>query len=465
MDDLTRKLWVVRTRALVEAHNGTWRPCVCIQGGGAKGAWEAGVLAGLLENSSTANPVAIFGTSAGALNAMWASTLKSETAPRKLLDNWISLAMIFTSAIIHVPAILFSLFIAAIVSARYPSICAFSIAWFLAFTLWTFTAVVMIEVFAATGLIVAGICSCIVATITLFGLGHEWWEALLPIFVPVFILIRYFHFRWRYPQHRLPALFPVAWLGHLLALPEGPAQFNIFLCTADVNVRQIPVKWEWNTLGIFRLREAETEPILFNQFRYVRYDLRTVAMCSAALPILCQPYEVGQKKFLDGGLAANLPAGFVFEQGLLGGRCMICIIPQPLEKLNPADHVQYRTLRFLHDLKAEQASHRNRIALKSPGVASTQPAHTQLPILIVSPSEILESGFIDGFLQHHVLTQEFDSGRETALQLTRAMSAFLQGSDRELDRYLLDQKLLPALPPTIPRPGIWALWANPNWFA
>ena len=461
--------WKTRTRTLVGAHQNTWNPCICIQGGGAKGAWEAGVLSGLLNNRSTANPVAVFGTSAGALNAMWASTMPWENGTRKLLDNWHHLAMLVSATVIFVPAFLFSLLIGVIVYSGSPSVLVFGASFILAFTLWASLTVLMLETFSGWGLIYAGIFSCCTAAIVLFALGHQW-VALLPL-LPLLLCalaladvwVLCFFVRWWAPWGRLPGIFSIPWLSRRLPLPEVPARFPVYMCTANVNLNEVPVEWDWNTLGVFRLERGQTSPNLITQPPDVRYDLRTAAMCSAALPMLCRPYAVGNRQFLDGGMEANLPAGFIRSQGLLGGRCVICIIPHPVELLDPHEHVQYRTVRFLYDIQQEQASHRARLAGTPPGVATTAPGHTNYPVLIVSPRQELESGLMNGFLRPHILPGEFDAGLEAASNLTHAMEAFLDGDANALDPYLLDHRQLPTLPPTVPRPECWALWTNPRW--
>jgi hypothetical protein len=64
------------------------------------------------------------------------------------------------------------------------------------------------------------------------------------------------------------------------------------------------------------------------------------------------------------------------------------------------------------------------------------------------------------------MVSEFRMGREAAREVTDAMRTFYFGQDDSaLNPYLVNQKNLPALPQRVPRPGFWALWANPRWLA
>jgi hypothetical protein len=184
-------------------------------------------------------------------------------------------------------------------------------------------------------------------------------------------------------------------------------------------------------------------------------------MCSAGLPFLCRPYRIGNHRFLDGGLEANLPAGFILTQGAMSGRCIICIIPSPVGSLSPEDHVSYRTLSFLVELKRQQAYYRG---LLLRGGTHTVPSHTMYPVLIVSPQEELKSGLVDGFLRTDLLPREFEAGRAVGESLVHALANFMAGDDDALNGYLLEYQVLPDLAHyPVPRPGLWALWVNPRW--
>jgi hypothetical protein len=160
-------------------------------------------------------------------------------------------------------------------------------------------------------------------------------------------------------------------------------------------------------------------------------------------------------------MEANLPGGFIFSQGTMGGRCIICIIPHPAGMLDPGDHISYRTICFLDELKRKQGYYRG---LLLQGGAVSVPANTLYPVLIVSPPERLESGLLAGFLRTELLSQEFEAGRQAGEALVNALSSFMAADDEALNEYLLENKKLPDLflyP--VPRPRWWALWANPRW--
>jgi hypothetical protein len=378
--------------------------------------------------------------------------------------------MVISTFLIFVPAALFSLAIGVIVWFSIPSLPVFAVSWVLAFILLISIKVILIEQLFWRGLFVAWACYIAAVGGVLLAVGYQW-SALVVFALLLFAwfcgkccyLVRSIPLK-RLQGRRLGALFSVPWLGRRLPRPEGPARFQLFMCTANVNLDEPPVEWDWNTLGVFHLEPGQTEPYLITSDPSIRYDLRTATMCSAALPIACRPFAIGQKQFLDGGLEANLPAGFLKKQGLLGGRCAICIVPHPIELLNPDDHVEYRTIHFLSTMKMGQAFHQGLSATSQlTGDTWIGPGHTHYPILIVSPERMLESGLVDGFLRSHILHQEFEAGRKTAQALVNAMNEFLAENNEALNPYLLQYKQLPPLLGPVPRPGFWALWANPKW--
>jgi hypothetical protein len=417
----------------------------------------------------------LFGTSAGALNAMWASTLNPETKPNKLLDNWFSLAMRISAILIYVPALLFGAAVGVLVWFNHPKACAAWAASFFAFCLFSVIPVLLLPELFMRGLFIAWSLSLATMGGVLLALGYRW--SSIAVFVPaifVFIaillrakssasLLKYVP-RSFLNGRRWPGLFRINWLARLLPRPEGRARFHVYMCTADVNLKVSPTEWDWNTLGVFHLKPGETEPNLEMPALDTRIDVRTAAMCSAGLPILCRPYEINQRHFLDGGLEANLPAGFLRQHGLLGGLCAICIIPYPVDELDPNDHIDYRTIRFLSSMKQEQAFHRGRTAEAFlQGETNTGPGHTHYPVLIVSPERRLASGLIDGFLQPQMLPPEFAAGRTAAQTLVQAMDAFVAGENEALNAFLLEHRGLPEPYGKVPRPGFWAMWANPQW--
>lgn len=469
-------MWKNRARQIVNADGANWKPCICIQGGGAKGAWEAGVLSSLLDNTPTQNPVAVFGTSAGALNAMWASTLRPETSTGRLLDNWRYLATLVFSIAVVIPSGVLSLIIGLIISYQLPLFIAFALATCVVFPMSLLIhSLVIDELFIRGFLVICSISLSLSICALIACMSHILGIALLALLITLILLAQCLKNlavvgRWRLAlfermwRRRWPGLFSVSWLGHRLPKPEQHARFDVYMCAADVTIDDPPVDWDWNSLGVFHLKQNETEAYLIQSNGKVRYDLRTAAMCSAALPIMCRPYQVDRKQFLDGGLEANLPVGFIRQSGLLGGRCAICIVPHPIKSLNSDSHVDYRTIRFLWTMKSQQAYYRATAANASAvGHSSCGPAYTHYPILIVAPEQRLEAALLDGFLRPHTLPQDFQAGRKAGSALANAMNNFLAGDDEALNSFLLDHTQLPNPHGPIPLPGCWALWANPKW--
>jgi len=463
--------WEDRTRQLVTANNGSWKPCVCIQGGGAKGAWEAGVLSRLLENGPTAAPVATWGTSAGALNSLWASTLLPSTPPRRLFDHWLYIGTLITFIVLLVPAALFGLLVGTLVYFESGSWLSFAGAFCLAFLLWVVTASVSLEfdpvchlfwylsgAWATSWLVACGVLSMwgystAALILGLLAIGTVGGLALVALFLLVY--------SWLRPRYRLPGLLPIPLLARFLPAPEGPARWHVYMCTADVTQDQLPTSWDFNTLGIFCVKPAESQAMLVSPVSRGPFGLRTAAMCSAGLPIACQPYPVERHRFLDGGMEANLPGGFIRTQGPLAGYCIICIIPHPESELDPGKHISHRTLQFLYELKGQQAYHRGML-LRG---ASTAAPHAMCPVLIVSPPTPLSSRTVHGFLRTDLMTREFEEGRMAGEELVQALARFVAGDNAALNGHLLDYRQLsdPFLATAIPRPGRWALWTNPRW--
>src|ERR1035437_5707147 len=83
-------------------------------------------------------------------------------------------------------------------------------------------------------------------------------------------------------------------------------------------------------------------------------------------------------------------------QGMSGGNCAICIVPRPLSGLDPCEHVDFRTLKFLKELKEAQQTSRMKVAGK---ISSAHPAHTLRPILLIQPEQELKSGIARGFFR------------------------------------------------------------------
>jgi predicted patatin/cPLA2 family phospholipase len=390
--------WKQRTRYSVSADN-SWKPCICIQGGGARGAWEAGVVASLLGSPATAAPVAIWGTSAGALNAMWASSLPENADPTTLLNYWRGFAFRIRLALLGLFLVLIGLLVTAV--------------------------------------------SCLGAILI-----------SVILFAVVAILLVLLRTR---TISRLPGLFPVPMAALLVPQPAGVARFYTYFCTADVSRPNPPETWSFETLGVF----CTAPGAVGAQFLHddIVHGARVAAMSSAALPLVCRPYPVGKGVYLDGGLEANLPAGFIEKHGTLGGHCAICIIPRPLSLLNPNEHVDYRVLRFLHDLQTSQAHHRKSVA---EATSWTGPAHTLFPILVIAPQCEPSAGLIRGFFLPSRLERDFHDGQAAAERVTNAMDQFLKGKNDALEPFLLDTCEL-TIGDKAPRAGWWSLWANANW--
>jgi predicted patatin/cPLA2 family phospholipase len=382
----------------------SWKPCIFIQGGGAKGAWEAGVLAGLLNSAKTCKPVAIWGTSAGAINALWASTLPETSNSERLIDLWCCLSCRIVVSVLSLVAV---------------------------FLPWVVIMLIFHTVFIA----------CFIGAILISSTFVQVWKRGCVI--------------------RLPGLIPLWIAAPLLPQNLSPARWDIYFCTANVNLENPPQSWDWDTISYFHMGPGSTSAKLNASTSEPPFDPRLAVLASAALPIIFRPLFVGDKAFLDGGLEVNLPAGSILSQGMSGGHCAICIVPTKLADLDPQDHVDYRVLRFLSEMKMKQEKSREKLGdgQNPQGTAG----HTRRPILVVCPSQELRSGLLEGLFCRNILRREFEQGRRDSEALLKAMSAFESGADDALQEYLLENRQLPVVAHLAPKAGCWKYWANLKW--
>lgn len=392
--------WRVITRGLVTRDH-AWKPLICIQGGGARGAWEAGVLAALLKSRDIGTPVCCWGTSAGAINAYWGATLPLHIVRRQLVRNWLILASRVRTIFVILLVLALS-FIAAIIISH------------------------AVRLFATVALSFAF------------------------FFVALCLLV----------QKRLPGFVSVKMAALLLPRTNMPHRFYAYYCAANVDNDVLPTEWEWDSLGVFAF-----PPGLPNGGRGNDMPKPDIAvMTSAALPILCNPLTYKKRHYLDGGLVANLPAGHLRSYGLAGGHCAICIVPRRLEDLDLGDHVDYRVAVFLNGMRESQTNSRQHAAESfEAGCVYTGPAHTHRPVFVIKPETDLQSGLLTGFFLPSLLVKEYWQGYCTGRQVIERLRRFAAGDNASIDSDLLDNHVLPAIPPNPPAAGLWALFANVKW--
>ncbi|WP_369062905.1 patatin-like phospholipase family protein [Burkholderia gladioli] len=387
-----------------------WQPCVCIQGGGAKGVWEAGVLAGLIE-SGAVKPTAMFGTSAGAINALWASTAPTDKVAEHMLSHWLTFARriaVVTSCLLGV--VLLSL--AGLIASHWPA----SPSW--------------------------------------IAVGGYWYIHLLLYFLlllPILGVAARLHL-----IDRIPGILPIRWAARMLPSVQACANWYCYFCTADVALNEQPPAWDWGRLATFSIAKGNRHAELM-QDEHPPLDARIAVMTSAALPGLFRSLRVGDRRLLDGGLEANLPAGYIVSNGPAGGNSIICIVPKPLSLLDPKNHVDYRVLRFLHDIRAEQQEGRSNPAAGIVG------ASVRYPVLVIAPKEKLQTGLVGGFFRPKLLCAEFEAGRLGGVEMTIAMTCFQRGSETALNGYLSETLSLPPIGDRPPSSGLLALWMNARW--
>jgi hypothetical protein len=218
--------------------------------------------------------------------------------------------------------------------------------------------------------------------------------------------------------------------------------------------------WNWNTLACFQMEPGSARTRLILPKLETDVDPRIAIMCSVALPIVNRPLSFGSHLLLDGGLESNLPAGHLLDQGMSGGNCAICVIPCPLSSLDPCAHVDFRTLKFLSELKNIQQTSRMKVLGTT---SSVHPAHTLRPVLLIQPDQELKSGLALGFFRPNILRQEFEEGYQQGQRLSAAMTQFKLGDDEALSAHLLESCGLLPLDSRPPRASFWKYWVNSRW--
>jgi predicted acylesterase/phospholipase RssA len=396
-------LWAARLRwALTGGRSAA--PALCIQGGGAKGAWEAGVLAGLLKAGPDTSPSSIWGTSAGALNALWGRDPEISKEPTKLLCYWTILAR---------------------------------------------------------RLILAVICGMIGV------LGFVFLFCFLPLFLKItlvaltiLVIVFLFALALRRKLVRLPGLIPSTFARLIVPRPRSIAPgFFVYTCVSNVDLETRPEFWDRSGRGWFVLEGNSSSFSAEDLGSGERVDAFHVAVASASLPIIVRPTRLEGMTLLDGGLVANLPGGFILSNGALGGAYVLCIVPCSVSEFSNSDPIDNRTLRFLYDLRDQQTKHRSAAAGAS---SSSGPAHTHIPVFVLSPLRPLKSGLI--WFWPPLLRREFWQGYQEAKIFSDSLDAFRQGDIGPMSGFLLEQVLQQSDAP-VEQPGkpLWYMWANTHW--
>jgi predicted patatin/cPLA2 family phospholipase len=396
-------LWTARLRGALSRDKGA-APALCIQGGGAKGAWEAGVLARLLKAGHNTAPSSIWGTSAGALNALWSRDPEVSKEPVTLLCYWMMLAR--------------RLIIAAI-SSMVGLICFVFFFFSLPFFLKT-----------------------LVAALTIFFFGFLYVSAR------------------RRKLVRLPGLIPSNFVRLIVPKPRSIATgFSVYTCVSNVDSKTRPEFWDRSGRGWFVLKGSSSVSSAEELGSGECVDAFRVAVASASLPVIVQPTRLAGMTLLDGGLVANLPGGFILSNGALGGAYVLCIIPRCVSEFVNSDPIDNRTLRFLHDLRDQQAKYRIAAAGAS---SSSGPAHTHIPVFVFSPRQRLKSGLI--WFWPPLLRREFWQGYQEAKIFSDSLDAFRQGEHGRISEFLLEHVVhqSDALVEQPSRP-FWYMWANTSW--
>jgi hypothetical protein len=259
---------------------------------------------------------------------------------------------------------------------------------------------------------------------------------------------------------RLPGLIPSTFARLIIPRPRSIAPgFFVYTCVSNVDLETRPEFWDSSRRGWFVLEGNSSSASAEDLGSGERVDAFHVAVASASLPIIVQPTRLAGMTLLDGGLVANLPGGFILSNGTLGGAYVLCIVPCSVSEFSSSNLIDNRTLRFLYDLRDQQAKHRRAAAGAS---SSSGPAHTHIPVFVLSPRRRLKSGLI-GFWPP-LLRREFWQGYQEAKIFSDSLDAFRQGDIHPISEFLLEQVLQQSDAP-VEQPGkpFWYMWANTHW--
>ncbi len=396
-------LWTARLRwALTGGRSAA--PALCIQGGGAKGAWEAGVLARLLKAGPDTFPSSIWGTSAGALNALWSRDPEISKEPIGLLCYWTILAR---------------------------------------------------------RLILAFICGVVGLLGLVFLICHlPFFLKVTLIALTILVIVFLYVLALRRKLVRLPGLIPSTFARLIVPRPRSIAPgCSVYTCVSNVDLETRPEFWDRSGRGWFLLEGNSSSSSAEDLGSGERVDAFHVAVASASLPVIVHPTRLAGMILLDGGLVANLPGGFILSNGALGGAYVLCIVPSSVRELSNSDPIDNRTLRFLYDLRDQQAKHRS-AAAGAP--SSSGPAHTHIPVFVLSPLRRLKSGL--AWFWPPLLRREFWQGYQEAKTFSDFLDAFRRGDIRPMSEFLLEQVLQRSdAPVEQPSNPFWYLWANTHW--
>ena len=395
--------------------NGGINPCICMQGGGAKGAWEAGVLCQLLNSPLLGATVALWGTSAGAINALWATTYEPTDLHNKLLSNWLEIAK-------------------------------------------------------KVKIIVSMIAFTLLTSVFMYWYYFDFKHANL-IFYPaalialLILLLKYLPILTDFVP-RISGLLPIALMSKIIPYNGEGAKHHTYLCAADVSLSNQPAIWDRESICTFEMQPGDKKAKAFGTDNYYYFNPSIGAMASAGLPLIFKSLKIENRRILDGGMVANLPLSFADGNGALGGGGIICIVPKPIKQLDPSDNIDRRVLTLLNSLRDKQeknrTSHDNHF-INNTKAAWVGASHTHIPVFVICPGRILTSGLFCGFFKDDLLKNEFAYGEKIGEQYVNTLHDFFSGNHFAMDSYLLENITLPDLASIPEKKPFWLAWVNRKW--
>jgi predicted acylesterase/phospholipase RssA len=177
------------------------------------------------------------------------------------------------------------------------------------------------------------------------------------------------------------------------------------------------------------------------------HPLVKVLAASSCLPIV-EPVVTGNASFADGGVLANIPAGFLQIAGALSTwGFTLFVLPTPPERMSPkCDYIDWKTVELLRAIQRCVATRSSRVFV----LASNAPV---LPGML---------GLVSGFKSEESVGALFEGGRRDARPFVAALKDFFSNPvphTPALQAFDLVDKVLPELPPEPPK-AWWMPWVG-----
>lgn len=400
IDMSTSETWVKSTLKSQLKKNGRVDVLFFMQGGGAKGGWQAGVLKSLLSANSKIKPIGAFGTSAGAINS-WLISTSIENKTQEIFKHFWS---------------------------RLPLL------------IWCLIAIV-----CATGIFIS-----YKALIVIFGLASCMAIASTKVRYPGIIPFRVFSslIKWRIGNHSAH-IYTYLYATDI----DTDAPPDIYQNSALFMIEPNKKEAEFLSNGIpVSINDAIAAscalPFVVQPYKAQNRHYLDGGLFSNL------PINTARRNGPMGGdcIICLVP------KSLASLNASTDIIDYRTIKLLH----DLRDSRQKGQNDVLQALNHGKPGINVTTV--TIPAATRTPILIIEPKSDLKSGLWLGFLCYPVMRRDIQIGENDGESFVQSLKQFSDGNNTALDNYLLENKFIPPLPAVQPQYNKrWVSWVNRKW--